>query len=141
MKSRFSPLVKLKHSQLQEAEANLQKAHARVAKAKEELQASKEELAKLQTSKQGSMQEFLANRALFDAQIRLIEKNESWVEFEQNQLQAVKEELQKALLEYEKFAYLEAEELKAYQEKLKKAEAKQLDEIAVLRYAHKKEAV
>lgn len=137
MKTRFSPIVKLKHSKMQEEEARLKKALARLQTAKDALQSSYEELSSLEEPHEGDMQSFLAARALLDAQFRLIEKNKQWVAFEEAQVKACQEELQRAMMELEKFTYLQSEEIKKIQKALALKEAKRLDELAVMGFNQK----
>ena len=140
MKTRFSSIVKYKHSKMKEDEANLQKALARLQNAKAELARSIDDLQKLDAPNKGNMQNFLASRTLRDAQFRLIQKNEEWVAFEEAQVEAAREELKKSMIEYEKFKYLEAEEIKKMQKELALKESKRLDELAMISY-NQKEAV
>ncbi len=139
MKTRFSPIVKFKYSVVQKSEARLQEALLRLHNAKEALEASLSELERLGAPHSGNMQEFLASRSLLDAQMRLIEKNREWVAYEQRQVDAIKEQLKADMIEYEKFKYLEAEEIKKMQKSLKLKESKRLDEVAMMTF--KKEAV
>lgn len=50
-----------------------------------------------------------------------------------HQLQTQRQ-FKKAMIEYEKFNYLQTQELEAHQTKIKKEEAKMLDEIGVITY-------
>ena len=125
---------------MQESEAALQKALARLQSAKEALQNSIKDLQQLEAPHDGSMQNFLASRSLLDAQFRLIEKNKEWVAFEESQVEAAREELKKSMIEYEKFKYLEAEELKKMQKALEREESKRLDELAMIGF-NQKEAI
>ncbi len=140
MKTRFSSIVKYKHSKMQEDEATLQKALARLQNAKEELVRSIAGLEELQAPREGNIQNFLASRSLLDAQFRLIEKNKEWVAFEEAQVEAAREELKKSMIEYEKFKYLEAEEIKKMQKALALKESKRLDELAMISF-NQKEAI
>ncbi len=124
---------------MQEAEAALQQALARVQKAKKELEEAKAGLADVKAPKTGAMQNFLASRTLLDAQLRLIEKNEEWVAYEESQVNAAREQLQKSMQEYEKFKYLETEEIKKIQKTLQKKENKLLDELAMIGFNQKEE--
>jgi flagellar biosynthesis chaperone FliJ len=137
MKTKFSSLVKIKHSKMQESELELQKANARLKKAKKELQKSTSDLNQLQTPTNGNMQEFLAQRTLQEAQQRLIQKNEQWVEFETKEVEYARQQFQKDMIEYEKFKYLEDEEIKKILKKLAIEESKQLDEVAIMTYKQK----
>ncbi len=139
MKSRFSSIVRYKKIKLDEIEANLQEAFSRLNIAKEELEKSIQELKNFPNQTTGIAKDFLANRALLDAEFRLIEKNKKWVAYEKTQIKALQDEYKKAYIEYEKFKYLETEELKELLKKQKQKEQKELDEMAVIGY--KREAV
>jgi flagellar biosynthesis chaperone FliJ len=140
MKNRFAALVKYKHSIVQTSEAELQKANVRLYKAKLELQKSLEDLEKLPNPTKGNMQEFLASRSIADAQMRLIEKNRDWVAFEEKQVEAAKEQLKADTIEYEKYKYLQSQEIQKLKKQQAIAEAKQLDEVALMTF-NQKEAV
>ena len=140
MKTRFSSIVTYKYSKMQEDEVALQKALARLQNAKEELARSIAGLEELQTPQEGNIQNFLASRLLFDAQFRLIEKNKEWVAFEDSQVIAAREQLKQSMIEYEKFKYLEAEEIKKMQKMLASKESKRLDDLAIISY-NQKEAI
>ena len=137
MKTRFSPIVKLKHSKMQKSEMLVQETLTRVQKAKEELERSLAGLDELQEPTSGSMQDFLVARTLVDAQMRLIEKNRQWVSYEELQLKASQEQLKADMIEYEKFKYLEAQEIQKLKKQQQIAEMKQLDEVAIMRYKQK----
>jgi len=137
MKTRFSPIVKLKHSKMQKSEMQVQEALLRLQKAKEELQRSLEDLNELQEPTSGSMHDFLVVRTLVDAQMRLIEKNRKWVAYEEGQLKALQEQLKADMIEYEKFKYLEAQEIQKIKKEQLVREMKQLDEVAIMRYKQK----
>ena len=63
----------------------------------------------------------------------LIEKNKKWVDFAYSQLVQAKEQLKKDMIEYEKFNYLEVQEMKHIIKKQKEKESKDLDEV-IIRY-------
>ena len=139
MKSKFAPLVKLKHSKMQEIERELFVANQRLQKAKEEYNRSKEELNRLHNPTSGNMKEFLATRSLIDSQLKLIEKNKNWIQYEEKQINAIKETLKTAMIEYEKFKYLQAKEIEKIKKAKKIAEAKRLDEVAIMTFKQKEE--
>ncbi len=134
MKTRFSAIVKYKHSKMQESEAELQKALKRLQDAKDALEKSLRELESFKEPQNGNMQDFLASRTLLDAQMRLIEKNRAWVAFEKQQSEAIREKFKQDMIEYEKFKYLEAKEIESIKQKLKRQESKLLDEVAQMTY-------
>jgi flagellar biosynthesis chaperone FliJ len=119
---------------MQESELELQKALKKLQNAKNELEKSIKDLEKLKSPKNGNMQEFLAQRTLLDAQLRLIEKNRDWVAYEETQLKAIQEQYKKDMIEYEKFKYLQAQEVEKIKKKLALQESKRLDEVAIMRY-------
>ncbi len=134
MVSKFASITRFKKIKLDEAEANLQKAYKRLYKAQDELENSKRELEKLTPPSSGDMKSFLAQRGLVDAQFKLIEKNKNWVAYESNQINALKDELKKAYIEYEKFKYLEYEDIKRFLKAKKIKESKELDDIATISF-------
>lgn len=89
------------------------------------------------TPTSGYVQDFLSKRALLDIQRDVINYNKERVEFCKNQLQDAKLQLKKDNMEFEKFKYLELQEIKKEQQKLKLQESKRLDEVAIMRYKGK----
>ena len=67
----------------------------------------------------------------------MIKHNQEWVFYAKNQVQIAKEELKKSMTEYEKFNYLELEEIKKILDKQKLTESKELDEVALMTYTRK----
>jgi len=70
----------------------------------------------------------------------LIKHNQEWVSFTKNQVHLAQNQLKKDTIEYEKFNYLELEEMKKIIKKQKQQEAKDLDEVALLMHARKMKA-
>ena len=138
MKTRYSPLVKLKKSKMDKSETAVQKASADLNSAHSALSLSYSSLDDIQTPQAGSMHDLLASRSLFDSQRNLINNNKKWVRFAKNQVDAAKEKLKIDMIEYEKFKYLEFQEIKDMKKAKKIAEAKELDEIALMTYDNKK---
>jgi flagellar biosynthesis chaperone FliJ len=132
MKTRFSSLVTLKKSTVSKSEQVVQKANANLNSATMALSLSYDLLESIDTPKQGSMADFLANRTLLSSQRGLIEQNKEWVQFSKNQAKQAKEQLKLDMIEHEKFKYLELEEIKKVLKKRKLEEAKALDEVALM---------
>ena len=86
----------------------------------------------------GQIIEFLSARTLLDAQRAMIKHNQEWVGFAKNEIREAKEQLKVDMIEFEKFNYLELEEVKKVLKKIKIQEAKDLDEVALMTYAKKK---
>jgi len=137
MKTRFSSLVTVKKNTMQKSERVLQKANQNLQNAKTALQISLLELQKIETPHEGNMAEFLANRSLLDAQRALIAHNEAWVEYAQKEVLEAKEQLKHDMIEYEKFKYLELQEIEKILKAQKVQEAKDLDEVALMTHTKK----
>lgn len=138
MKSRFTPLVKIKKNSMQGSEQLLQKANVNLNSAATALELSYNSLGNVNSPQKGSMSEMLATRALLDSQREIINHNKEWVTFAKNQVVQAKTQLKIDMIEYEKFQYLELQEIKAELKKINVKEAKDLDEIALMTYMGKK---
>jgi len=137
MKTRYSPLVKLKKSTMEKSETVVQKASADLNSASTALTLSYNSLDDIQTPSSGSISELLASRSLFHSQRELIDKNKQWVFYAQGQVNLARERLKVDMIEYEKFKYLDYEEIKKILKERKIKEAKDLDEIALMTYDKK----
>ncbi|MEO1937503.1 MAG: flagellar export protein FliJ [Sulfurimonas sp.] len=137
MKTRFSSLVAIKKDAMQKRERELQQALQNHERAKEALHKSLKELQNIEQPNSGSMSQLLANRTLLSRQRAIIQHNEEWLEFTKNEVQKVKETLKEAMIEYEKFKYLELQEIEKVLKAQKQAEVKRLDEIALMTFGKK----
>lgn len=138
MKTRYSPLVSVKKNTMQKSERVLQSANANLNSALVALEISFNELKSISTPHTGQIIEFLSARTLLDSQRAMIKHNEEWVRFAKNEIAQAKEQLKVDMVEFEKFNYLELEEVKKVLKKIKIQEAKDLDEVALMTYAKKK---
>lgn len=134
MKTRFTSLVKLKKSSMQKSEQAMQQANTNLNSATLALKASYKSLDDIQTPQSGKIGDILASRVLFGSQRETISHNKNWLEFAQNQTLEAKERLKLDMIEYEKFNYLELQEIKQELARRKIAEAKDLDEVALMTY-------
>ncbi len=137
MKTRYSPLVKLKKSTMDKSERVVQKANADLNSAVVALELSYNSLDDIKTPTTGNMNDLLASRSLLSSQRGLIEHNKDWLTFAKKQVSSAKEQLKLDMVEYEKFKYLEFQEIKKMQYKIKTKESKELDEIALMTYDKK----
>jgi flagellar biosynthesis chaperone FliJ len=137
MKTRFSSLVTVKKNRMQKSERALQNANKNLHNAKAALQDSLAELQNIPLVQSGEISKFLATRTLLDSQRALIKHNEEWLAYTEKELLAAKEQLKKELVEYEKFNYLELQEVERIMQEQKRKEAKDLDEIALMTYTKK----
>ena len=136
MKTKYSSLVSVKKNIMQKSELALQQANATLQKAREAFETSLLELQSISIPKQGTISEFLSSRALLDAQRHLIRHNKEWVTFAQEQVNIAKENLKKTMMDYEKFKYLELQEIEQIISKRKIKEVKDLDEVALMTFSN-----
>lgn len=134
MKTRYSSLTLVKKNLVDKSERTLQEYNKTLARAKDALRVSLQELNTIEVPQSGTVSQIKASSTLFQFQRAQIEHNRQWVDFAQNQVNQAKEELKKEMIEYEKFKYLELEELKKLAKELQIAQAKELDEIALLTF-------
>lgn len=137
MKTRYTSLVSVKKNIMQKSERVLQTKNSMLHNAQEALQKSIKTLKEIQPPQQGRVSDFLSNRALLDSQRLLIKHNEEWLAFAQKEVEAAKEQLKRDMIEYEKYQYLEFQEIEALKKQQKIKEAKELDEIALITHGVK----
>ncbi len=137
MKTRFSSLVHVKKNIMQKSERLLQKANANFHNAKKALTESLTFLQDIEPPTHGKIADFLANRALLDSQRVIINHNEEWLAYTKTEVAQAKEQLKCDMIEYEKYKYLEYEEIQKALKQIKVKEAKDLDEIALMTYTNK----
>jgi len=137
MKTRYSSLVSLKKNTMQKSERVVQNANKTLLNAKEALRNSLAELQNISSPDHGFISEFLANRSLLDAQKALIKHNQEWVQYATQELQNAQEQLKKDMIEFEKFKYLEVQEIEKFMKAKRVQEAKDLDEIALMTFGKK----
>jgi len=138
MKTRFSSLVSVKKDSMQKSERVVKEANQNLHNAQQALSESLQQLQEIALPQEGIISDFLANRTLLDAQRTLIKHNEEWVAYARQELFNAQEELKHAMIEYEKFKYLEVEEIKKILDARKLQERKDLDEVALMTYEKKR---
>ena len=134
MKTRYTSLVNVKKNIMQKSEQVLQSANANLNSALIALEMSLEDLADLHTPESGQVSDFLSHRTLLDSQRVVIKHNQDWVAFARDEITQAKEQLKRDTIEFEKFNYLEIQEIKEILHKRKIQEAKDLDEVALMTY-------
>lgn len=134
MKTRYTSLVNVKKNIMQKSEQVLQAANANLNSALMALEISLEALSELHTPESGQISDFLSHRTLLDSQRVVIQHNQDWIAFARNEITQAKEQLKQDTIEFEKFNYLEIQEIKEILRKRKHQEAKDLDEIALMTY-------
>lgn len=139
MKTRYSSLVTLKKNKMQKSEQQVQSANAALNSALVALEISSQSIYTLTQPESGSMSDFLASRTLLDLKRSEIQHNKEWVKFAKAQLKDAQAQLKHDMIEYEKFKYLELEEIKKIVKKQKMQEMKDLDEVALMTHTRKQE--
>lgn len=134
MKSKYASLVKLKKKELDKCERDLIAANNRLTHTTTLLDEAYLLLKSLVLPHAGSIGEFTQVQMLIDAQHQEIERCALNLEMAKQHLDRMQHQFKAAMIEYEKFNYLELQELEAYNAKIKKEEAKMLDEIGVITY-------
>jgi len=134
VKSKYTPLVKLKKRELDRAESDLILANSTLTHASDALDSAYTLLSTLSLPTNGSVGELIQSQAMIQSQHYEIEQcANNLLKAQQKQLQ-MQHQFKSAMMEYEKFNYLEAQEAHAHLARMKKEEAKMLDEIGVMTY-------
>jgi len=133
-KSRYEPLVKLKKKSLDSAERALIAANNELASATETLSRAYETLSSMILPSRGSVGEFTQATAMINAQHLSIDQARHSLRAAEQKQVAMRENFQKAMIDFEKFKYLEVQEMNAKIKALKKEDEKMLDEIGTMTY-------
>jgi len=134
MKTRYTPLMQVKKNIMQKSERVLQNANTSYAEALELLKSSIEELEKIETPSHGKISDYLSSKTLLEAQRNLITQNQNALFQAQEVVKNATSQLKLDMIEFEKFNYLELQEMKLIEKEKKLQEAKDLDEIALMIY-------
>jgi flagellar export protein FliJ len=134
VKSKYTPLVKLKKRDLDHAERDLVSANSTLTLAALALDNAYLLLQSLGLPTSGTVSEFTQSQILIQAQHYEIEQCAYNLVTAQQNLSQMQQRFKAAMIEYEKFKYLELQETQAHNVKIKKEEAKMLDEIGVMTY-------
>lgn len=134
MKSRYEPLVKLKKQALDKAEQALMSANNEVSLSDAALENAYAQLSFLTPPQNGSIGELLQAQMIAQAQHREIESCRLRVQRAQHNQNKAREVFRFSRIEFEKFNYLELQEVEAMVAKVKQEEAKMLDEIGTMTY-------
>jgi flagellar biosynthesis chaperone FliJ len=137
-KTKFTQLVSLKKKEVQKSEKEVQQKNVALQNAKDALKNSYISLGEVTYPTDGKMTQLLASRSLLQSARIQIEHNQEWIAFAQTQLDNVSQQLKLEMIEYEKYKYLELQEIKKIMKQIKIAEAKELDEIALMTFNKKK---
>lgn len=139
MKSKYAPLVKLKKKALDSAERALIAANNALSAASDKLNRAYDELSHMRLPAKGSVGEFTQATAIIHAQHQSIEGAKDELRSAEQQQSLMREKFKAAMIDYEKFKYLEVQEMNLHLKEIKDQEAKMLDEIGTMTY--KREAI
>ena len=134
MKSRYEPLVKLKKKALDKAEQALMSANNEVVLSDTALEKAYSQLSFLTPPQNGSIGELLQAQMIAQAQHREIEACRLRVQRAHYNQNKARETFRFSRIEFEKFNYLELQEIETMVAKVKHEEAKMLDEIGTMTY-------
>lgn len=134
MKSKYTPLVKLKKKELDRIESALIRANNAFLTASTAVDEAYVLLSTLSLPVNGSMGELLQSQSMIQAQHTEIQRCVDVKAHAKAQQLQIGRQFKASMIEYEKFKYLEMQEIQAHTAKTKKEEAKMLDEIGVMTY-------
>ncbi len=134
MKSKYAPLVKLKKKELDKCEQDVIRANLGFQNASITLDESYSLLSTLSLPLSGSIGELLQVQSMIQVQHETIGQCTQALELARAHQLQTQRQFKKAMIEYEKFNYLQVQELEIHKTKIKKEEAKMLDEIGVMTY-------
>lgn len=134
MKSKYTPLVKLKKKELDRVERDLIRANNAFFAASTAVDDAYALLSTLSLPANGTVSELLQSQAMIQAQHTDIQQRVDRLALAKAQQIQTQRQFKASMIEYEKFKYLEAQEIEAHNAKTKKEEAKMLDEIGVMTY-------
>ena len=130
MKTKFSPILKVRKLEIEKIENQLLSYKNQKRKAKSELSNLMDDLKKMEIAKKGSITELKRSFFLISSLQNSIAQQKEYINLLDNQIKSTQKLLQKATIEYEKIKYLHDIEVKKVLEKIKKMEIKELDEVA-----------
>ncbi len=137
MRTRFTPLVKMKKDLMDKRERELQKANSDLQKAQTALDTAYSDLKTAQTPSSGSIKELQMAQTIITSQRTVIKQKQEWADYAASQVNQAQHHFKEAMIEFEKFKYLEAEELKVIMQAQKKQQQIQMDEVAMQTFARK----
>lgn len=139
MKTRYTPLVKIKKNLFDTSERRLAEANARHQAAREALESALQELHRMTQISCGTMAQMLQQRTLMGVAREQITQLRQAVSRSEAEVSRAKTVLRQHLQTYEKFKYLEAKETQALLAHAKSKEQKELDEYAIDAWMYHKE--
>jgi flagellar biosynthesis chaperone FliJ len=138
VKTKFDSLVKLKKMEVDKLSREIIKQNSKIASANQELELLIKELEEIQYPKSGNFSIITQIKMMQNALLNQINLKKDEIKFLENQKKLLSAQLKDKEIEYEKMKYLQGEEIKKIVNKLKKEEAKKMDEIALMLFKGQK---
>jgi flagellar biosynthesis chaperone FliJ len=132
VKTKFSPVVKIKKQEVEKIERDIQKINSSILQVKNQMEELQNILFSLTLPQNGNFSLFSQIKIQQNMLRTEIEKLNNQILFLENRKNELMEELKKANIEYEKIKYLETQEIKKMLKKAKLKESNEMDEIAIL---------
>lgn len=139
MTSKFAPLTKLKKEQLDKTRRLLLDVNNFIKTLELQLKRFETDLLNQKSPQSGTMALFSQYTTLTQACHDQIIKKKDEIYYAQQERNKIQNAVKEALVEYEKFNYLQVQEEEAFVATMKKKEALQLDEVAIMGYNLQKE--
>jgi len=138
MKTKFTPIVKFKKSELDKSEEMVQNFTIKLQKAENSLKAEYELLLQISEPTAGTISEYQSNKLLLHRQREIIIEATHLVKELKSELSLAKERHKSAYIEFEKYKYLESEEIKKMLHEIQVKESKDLDEVALQAFMNRR---
>ncbi len=139
MTTKFSPILKVKNLDVEKLENEISKLNNQKKTLTHDINSLKDELQNSSVPRSGTINLLKQNFFQNDIIKQNIDLKLQNIQFLEEQIKSTKLLLKKAMLEYEKINYLHQLEEKKIIDKIKKEEAKNLDEIGTLLFTLNKE--
>ncbi|WP_458700168.1 flagellar export protein FliJ [Sulfurospirillum sp. 1307] len=137
MKSKFTPIVKVKKQMMDRVETLLAKARYKEQNISKKLSFTCKQIEETKVPKEGSislMLQFRENlKILRDEKSNLSRE----LEISQNEIKQLQDKYKRARMEYEKMKYLEKRDFEEWMKKIKKQEQLDLDEVSTMLFVNK----
>lgn len=138
MKTKFTPIVKFKKSELDKREERVQNLILQLRNQESRLKSEIDLLMHINQPTSGTITEYKSIQLLIHRQREIINEAIQRVEELKEALLLAKKRQQEAYVEFEKYKYLESEEVKKMLKKIKLKETKDLDEVALQAFMNKR---
>jgi flagellar biosynthesis chaperone FliJ len=135
MKTRFTSLIKVKKDAMDKCERDLRQANDSLRNAQQALEIAYNELNTATMPNSGPVSQLQQARMKLTVQRAIINEKRQWLQYAQAQAEKAREVLKTSVMEYEKFKYLEAEQMRELLKKQKKKLDNERDEIAIQTYS------